>query len=77
MMATVKNGEADDRLRAVSPKDYDRMSMDQLFAPISAAVIPANKLWTGGGRHVTPQKAAHSGRRAVVNTRGKPKGAGL
>jgi len=76
-MATVKNGAADDRLRAVRPTDYDRMSMDQLFAPVSATVIPANKLWTGGGRHVTPQKAAHSGRRAVVNSRGKAKGAGL
>lgn len=76
-MGIVTNGEADSRLRAVSPQDYDAMSIGDLCAPLSATVIPANKLWTISGQRMSAQKAAHSGRRAVVNTRRKKRGAGL
>lgn len=72
-MATVVNGEADTRLRAVRPEDYDRMSIGDLCAPLSATVIPASKLWTISGNHMSPRAAAYSTRRAVGNTRSKAK----
>lgn len=76
-MSSVTNGEADTRLRAVGPEDYDRMSIAELCAPVSAAVIPSRMLWTISGQLMSPRKAAHSVRRAVANTRTARKGAGL
>ena len=73
-MTTVTNGDGDTRLRAVRPEDYDKMPLSELFAPVSATVIPASKLWAISGNHMSPKAAAYSTRRAHVSTRSKGKG---
>lgn len=73
-MTTVINGAGDTLLRAVRPEDYDQMPIAVLCAPLSATVIPASKLWTISGNHMSPKAAAYSTRRAHVSTRTKGKG---
>jgi hypothetical protein len=73
-MTTVINSAGDGLLRAVRPEDYDQMPLNELFAPLSATVIPASKLWTISGNHMSPKAAAYSTRRAHVSTRSKGKG---